>query len=147
MYNQAMSFGQVPFKRQAAVVPFRVQDGGRIEILLIRRKERPWGVPKGGVEPGRNLRDTALNEAAEEAGLHGELLEESLGEFMYPKQKEELLVSVYAMRVAQVDEHFMEEAFRERRWVTIEEAMDMVGRKELQPLIAKLGRIVGGGQS
>src|SRR5258705_12849079 len=142
MYNPVMSFGQVPFKRQAAAGPFRIGQNGRIEILLIRRKERPWGIPKGGVDPGRNLRDTALNEAAEEAGLHGELLAESLGEFMYRKQKGECLVTVYAMKVKEMDEHFLEEDFRERRWVTIEEAMDLVGRKELQPMIAKVGRMV-----
>jgi len=140
-----MSFGHVPFKRQAAAVPFRVLEDGRIEILLIRRKDKPWGVPKGGVDPGRTLRDTALNEAAEEAGLHGELLPEPLGEFMYQKQFVELLVSVYAMRVKEMDEHFLEEDIRERRWVGIEEAVGMVGRKELQPMIAKVGRMLGEG--
>jgi len=141
MYNRAMPFGQVPFKRQAAAVPFRILDDGRIEILLIRRKDKPWGVPKGGVDPGRTLRDTALNEAAEEAGLHGELLAESLGEFMYRKQKGELLVTVYAMRVKTMDEHFLEEDSRERGWVVIEEAISVVGRKELQPMIAKLAMV------
>ncbi len=146
MYNPAMSFGQVPFKRQAAAVPFRVLEDGRIEIMLIRRKDKPWGIPKGGVDPGRTLRDTALNEAAEEAGLHGELLEEPLGDFIYRKQKGELLVSVYAMRVTSMDEHWMEEGYRERNWVAIEEALNLIGRKEIQPMIAKLGRLVGGGQ-
>ena len=147
MYNRAMSFGQAPFTRQAAAVPFRVLDDGRIEIMLIRRKDKPWGIPKGGVDPGHTLRDTALNEAAEEAGLHGELLQEPLGEFMYRKQFGELLVSVYAMRVTSVDEHWMEEGCRERDWVPIERALGLIGRKEIQPMIAKLGRILGGQRS
>src|SRR3954462_3527637 len=117
-----MALGQVPFKRQAAAVPFRVLDDGRIEVMLIRRKDKPWGIPKGGVDVGRTLRDTALNEAAEEAGGHGEVLEDALGEFMYQKKKGECLVSVYAMRVTSIDEHFLEEDFRERKWVVIDEA-------------------------
>ena len=137
-----MSFGQVPFKRQAAAVPFRMLDDGRIEILLIRRKDQPWGIPKGGVDPGRNLRNTALNEAAEEAGLHGELLDEPLGEFMYKKQFGELLVTVYAIRVNKLDDYWLEQPYRERRWFGIEEALTLIGRKEIQPMIAKLGRIL-----
>ena len=137
-----MSFGQAPFKRQAAAVPFRVLDDGRIEILLIRRKDRPWGIPKGSVDPGRTLRNTALNEAAEEAGLHGELLDEQLGEFVYQKQFGELLVTVYAMRVTQIDEYWLEQPVRERCWFTIEQALSQVGRKDIQPMIAKLGRIL-----
>jgi phosphohistidine phosphatase len=138
-----MPIGDVPFKRQAAAIPFRIVDG-RIEILLIRRPGRPWGIPKGGVDPGRTLRDTALNEAAEEAGLHGELLPEPLGDFVYQKQFGQLLVSVYAMRVKQVDEHWLEEDFRERNWVPIEAALGLIGKKEIQPMIAKLGRLVEG---
>jgi phosphohistidine phosphatase len=137
-----MSFGYVPFKRQAAAVPFRILEDGRIEILLIRRKDRPWGIPKGNVDPGRNLRDTALNEAAEEAGLHGELLAEALGEFMYKKQFGELLVTVYAMRVSRLDDVWLEQPFRERCWFGIEEALGRIGRKEIQPMIAKLGRVL-----
>src|SRR4051812_27351020 len=103
---------QLPFKRQAAAVPYRILEDGRIEILLIRRKDRPWGIPKGGVDPGRTLRNTALNEAAEEAGIHGELLDEPLGDFVYHKQKGECLVTVYAMRVQSIDELWMEQDFR-----------------------------------
>src|SRR3954467_13822023 len=122
-----MSFGFVPFKRQAAAVPFRIVEDGRIEILLIRRQNKPWGIPKGGVDPGRTLRDTAMNEAAEEAGLHGELLEASLGEFMYKKQFGELLVPVYGMRVTKVEDYGLEQPVRERKWFGIEEALTVIG--------------------
>src|SRR5215208_2112018 len=135
-----MPLEQFPFKRQAAAVPFRVGDDGRVQILLIRRNDQPWGIPKGNVDPGRTLGDTALNEAAEEAGVHGELLDEPLGEFVYQKQKGQLLVMVYSLRVTQVDEYWLEQPMRERQWFSIEEALTLVGRKEVQPMIAKLGR-------
>jgi len=135
---------QLPFKRQAAAVPFRVGEDGRIEILLIRRRGQPWGLPKGGVEPGRTLRDTALNEAAEEAGLHGELLAEPLGDFVYNKQKGQCLVTVYGMRVSGIDEVWMEQDFRERNWFPLEQALTLIGRQQIQPMIAKLGRMLDG---
>jgi len=137
-----MALGQFPFKRQAAAVPFRVLEDGRIEIMLIRRRGRPWGIPKGSVDPGRTLRNTALNEAAEEAGLHGELLEQALGEFVYQKQYGELLVTVYAMKVMKLDDYWLEQPIRERQWFGIEEALTLVGRKGVQPMIAKLGRML-----
>jgi 8-oxo-dGTP pyrophosphatase MutT (NUDIX family) len=141
MYNMRMPLEQSTFKRQAAAIPFRVE-GGKAEILLIRRKGRPWGIPKGSIEPGHTPRECALNEAEEEAGLHGELLEEPLGEFVYEKQFGEMLVTVYAMRVTQADEQWQEQSFRERRWFGIEQALSQVGRRDLQPMIAKLGRIL-----
>ena len=137
-----MPFGQVPFKRQGAALPFRILEDGRIEVLLIRRQNRPWGIPKGGVDPGRTLRNTAMNEAAEEAGLHGELLEEPLGDFVYQKQRGECLVTVYGMRVTKMDDYWLEQPFRERKWFGIEEALTLIGRKEIQPMIAKLGRML-----
>jgi 8-oxo-dGTP pyrophosphatase MutT (NUDIX family) len=141
MYNKFMPLEQSTFKRQAAAIPFRVE-GGKAEILLIRRKGRPWGIPKGSIDPGHTPRETALNEAEEEAGLHGELLEEPLGEFVYEKQFGEMLVTVYAMRVTQADEQWQEQSFRERRWFGIEQALGQVGQRDLQPMIAKLGRIL-----
>src|SRR3982751_1315030 len=123
-----MQMERLPFKRQAAAVPYRILEDGRIEILLIRRSDKPWGIPKGNVDPGRTLRNTALNEAAEEAGLHGELLEQPLGEFVYEKQYGQLLVTVYAMRVESMDDVWMEQDFRQRSWFEVEQALSLVGR-------------------
>jgi uncharacterized protein len=137
-----MESGQLPFKRQAAAVPFRIGDDSGVEILLIRRHDQPWGIPKGDVDAGRTLRQAALNEAAEEAGIHGELLEQPLGDFVYHKKKGELLVTVYAMRVTRMDDQWLEQPIRERRWFGIEEALRQIGRKQIQPMISKLGRMV-----
>ena len=50
-----------------------VDPGGR--ILLIRRAdERIWGLPKGTVEPGETLEETAVREVREETGLQVRIL-------------------------------------------------------------------------
>src|SRR2546427_69008 len=50
-----------------------VDPGGR--ILLIRRAdERIWGLPKGTVEPGETLEETAVREVREETGLRVRIL-------------------------------------------------------------------------
>jgi 8-oxo-dGTP pyrophosphatase MutT (NUDIX family) len=144
LYNPRMASGVGQQERQAAAIPFR--DGaGKIEVLLIRRKDKPWGIPKGDIDIDRTARESALNEAREEAGVRGDLLDEPLGQFIYEKQNRSLLVDVFAMRVTKVDDRFLEEAIRERRWVPLEQALDLIGRREVQPLIAKLGRILKNG--
>ena len=58
---------------QAAVVAYR-RVGDAVEVCLIRRLTTTvWGIPKGLVDPGDTLEETALNEAWEEAGLKGRL--------------------------------------------------------------------------
>lgn len=56
-------------------VIFRAQ-GGRTDICLIARRSAGrrliWGLPKGHVEPGEHLLQTALREVREETGLRGE---------------------------------------------------------------------------
>ena len=65
---------------------------------------------------------------------------------MYEKQFGQLLVTVYAMRVSGMDEVWMEQDFRERRWFGVEQALSLIGRKQLEPLITKLARMLDGGR-
>jgi diadenosine hexaphosphate hydrolase (ATP-forming) len=60
---------------QAGGVVFR-RRSETIEILLVRSKKDPsiWVFPKGHVEPGESLQQTALRETREEAGVDGEPL-------------------------------------------------------------------------
>jgi len=46
---------------QAAVIPYRFDADGRIEVLLIRKAEKTkWGIPKGLIDPDMSMRDTWL---------------------------------------------------------------------------------------
>ena len=61
---------------------------------------------------------------------------------MYQKKKGELLVTVYGMRVTKMDEYWLEQPVRERCWFGIEEALTLIGRKEIQPMISKLAKLL-----
>ena len=52
-----------------------------VEVALIRAGKR-WGLPKGHVERGETVQETALREVAEETGLCGEIVAK-LGEITY----------------------------------------------------------------
>lgn len=54
----------------AGAVCWRELDDGRIEVLLVHRpSHRDVSLPKGKVEPGESLPETAVREVAEETGL------------------------------------------------------------------------------
>ena len=46
---------------------------GAVEVALIRVRNR-WGLPKGQVEEGEGLQETALREVREETGLEGKIV-------------------------------------------------------------------------
>ena len=61
-------------------VIFRRLSGGA-EVALIRVRDR-WGLPKGKVEEGEGLQETALREVREETGLEGKIVAK-LGDITY----------------------------------------------------------------
>ncbi|MBA3688232.1 MAG: NUDIX hydrolase [Chloroflexi bacterium] len=45
-------------------------EGGRVEIVLVRRRQPPlWALPKGTPNSGETLAETAIRETSEETGL------------------------------------------------------------------------------
>ena len=56
----------------AGAVLYTVIDGER-HYVLVREKNGSYGMPKGHVEPGETLAQTALREIREETGVHATL--------------------------------------------------------------------------
>jgi 8-oxo-dGTP pyrophosphatase MutT (NUDIX family) len=107
---------------QAAVIAYR-RLGEAVEICLIRRRDTlGWGIPKGLVDPGNTLEETALNEAWEEAGIGGRLIGEAIGRYRYEKWRTTFDVTVFLMEVHQVVDEWLESSVRERRWVSLDDA-------------------------
>ncbi|HWH25210.1 MAG TPA: NUDIX hydrolase [Pseudolysinimonas sp.] len=54
----------------AGAVCWRVTDDGEVEILVVfRTQHRDWSLPKGKLDPGETLPETAVREIEEETGL------------------------------------------------------------------------------
>lgn len=129
--------------QQAAAIPVR-RVRGQVQICLIRRKgARSWGIPKGLVEPGDTRKETALNEAWEEAGLSGQVVGKTIGTYKYVKLGRTLKVSVYLMEVVEQERTWEEAVFRERRWTALDDAVSLLERHPVSPLLPRaLRRIV-----
>ena len=104
---------------------------GQIQIALIRVRKR-WGLPKGHVETGERIEQTAVREVREETGLQGKV-EKKLGSISYTyrtkrKSGEPIRISKrvyffllkYLAGDVQGHDHEVDEA----RWFLIEEAID-----------------------
>jgi ADP-ribose pyrophosphatase YjhB (NUDIX family) len=126
-------------KQQAAVIPFR-GTRKKLEICLIRKKgvKKKWGIPKGFVDRGETLKEAALKEASEEAGLKGRLVGDPVGSYEYQKWGTTLDVTVYLMEVKEEEDDWDEANFRERRWASFQEAAELLERHPVQPLITRV---------
>lgn len=126
--------------QQAAAIPLR-RMRGELQVCLIRRKgSKSWGIPKGLVDPGETRKETALNEAWEEAGLSGVVVGDSLGRYTYQKWDTTLTVAVYLMQVISQEARWDEDVFRERRWTPFDDAVALLKRHPVHPLLRRARR-------
>lgn len=127
---------QVPqhFYRQSAVIPYR-HDRGSLEILLItsRRKKR-WVLPKGVVELDLDPATSAAKEALEEAGIEGDVSEDSVGTYQYEKWGGICSVEVFSMAV-ETTYNVWPESYRDRHWLDPVEAAERVNEPDLKKII------------
>lgn len=132
------------YYRQSGVIPFRgIADNLEVLIISTRKKKR-WGVPKGIHDPGLTAQESAGKEAYEEGGVLGEVYDELIGEYTYPKWGAHCHVKVYPMKVTrELPEHQWLESHRGRRWVPIEKAVEIVDNQAVADLIRGLPRFLG----
>ena len=121
---------------QSGVIPFRKYKGG-IEILLVTTRKGNWTIPKGIIEDNHTPQESALKESVEEAGVWGIVAETKTGSYKYKKWGGTCSVKVYTMEVTKVFPKWEEDHFRERLWVPLEKAEEMIKKKKLVKLIFK----------
>lgn len=127
------------YYRQSGVIPFRIT-GDDLEVLIIStRKRKRWGVPKGIHDPGLTAQESAGKEAYEEGGVLGKVHDELIGEYTYRKWGARCHVKVYPMEVTrELGEDQWLESHRGRRWVPIEQAVEIVDNEDVGDLIREL---------
>ncbi|HEX6212623.1 MAG TPA: NUDIX hydrolase [Methylomirabilota bacterium] len=131
-------------RQQSAAIPYRRIDG-EVEICLIRRKDTDvWGIPKGSVEEGDAPDRSALNEAREEAGLHGRIVGEPVGSYEYRKRGDVHVVAVFLMEVRKVSPDWDESWLRDRRWCSITEALTLLAAHPAAGLLRRAARRLTG---
>lgn len=118
--------------RQSAVLPLYQ---GQV-VLITTRKSGRWVIPKGVVELHLSPQESAREEAWEEAGLKGKVMDHLLGEYTYEKWGGTCHVKVYRMEVETLLDHWPEKGFRRRERVSPTEAVKRVYPPALAEIIA-----------
>ncbi len=127
---------------QAGAIPFRDQGPEREFCLITSARRGRWGFPKGIIEPHQTPIDAALQEAEEEAGVRGHIVEPVVGHYDYEKWHQTLRVQVFLLRVTETLRNWPEMSMRERRWCTGDEVLQLVDKPALLDIFsAALSRL------
>jgi len=138
-----LSKRQVVDFAQVAALPLLVGDDGVARVMLLTSREtKRWVIPKGWPMKGRKPHEAAAQEALEEAGVSGRAWKKPVGAYSYFKRRDSHFdicqVDVYLLRVEKQLKTWAEKDQREARWVTLEEAADLVQEPGLAALLRDL---------
>lgn len=129
---------------QYAALPYRLH-GRQIQIMLITsRRTRRWIIPKGWPMDGLKPQEAAAQEAAEEAGIVGQIADAPIGSYRYVKRlkgerAQAIQVIVFPFRVEDHIPTFKEQGQRVRAWFRYQEAARRIAEPSLQRLIRDFG--------
>ena len=130
---------------QSAVIPYRFE-GDQLQVLVVASsKQRHLVVPKGIQTPGMTAQTSAAKEALEEAGVLGDVGDESLGSYQYTKWGATVTCVVFPMHVTEViPEADWEERHRGREWLSAADAAERLKQPELRPMVLALAERLAG---
>ena len=126
-----------------------VRRDGIAEVCLIRPTgRRVWGLPKGGVEAGETLAQTAVREVAEETGLAG-VVDDALGTIDYSFYSREegsrihKTVHYYLMHATGGDTADHDHEVSEARWVRIRDALHLMTYPNEREMVRRAAESLG----
>lgn len=134
-------------RRQVAALPWRADAVAGLQILLVSSREtRRWVIPKGWPMKGKLDHQAAAQEAYEEAGLDGRIVDAPIGDYPYLKRLKSgaarpVTVDVYPMEVTGEHATWPEKGQRTLRWMPPIEAALAVQEPELRDLIARFAQV------
>ena len=130
----------------AGGVVFREGDEG-IEIVLVsRRSSGLFALPKGKVDPGEQVQQTAVREVREESGLEAEILEE-LGEVRYwftdeNRERVDKVVYFFLMRPTGGDMADHDHEFDDVGWYHLAEAERLLTHKNQLHILHRAAELI-----
>jgi len=129
--------------RQVAAIPFRLNEHGGIEVMLVTsRTTKRFIVPKGWPMKGKSGRKAATIEAQEEAGVLGKALKQPTGTYSYWKRLANRFVRVdvivYLLEVTEELADWQEAKRRQRAWLAPVDAAMLIDEPDLSTLVKTL---------
>lgn len=102
------------------------KEGGQKKIALVHRhKHDDWSLPKGKVDKGETWKKTALREVLEETGFEAKI-KKYAGSISYLLDGKPKVVLFWHMKIKSEKKAKMNGEVDEVRWVTVEEAEELL---------------------
>lgn len=121
------------------VVWRRVDDA--IQILMIQDRLGRWTIPKGHVEPGEKIEQTAVREVTEETGLTDLVLGEKLDKlhFFYRKEGKLIFMTTYVFLMEAIGDSDAlvpedSEGIADAKWFPQEQALRLIEYRDTERL-------------
>ena len=130
-------------RKQVAALPVRLDDGGRLRVLLITsRGTGRFVIPKGWPMKGRKDHQAAAIEAQEEAGIVGRVHKKPVGAYSYWKRRvdrfEYCRVRVFLLKFRHQLPDWREKGQRRGAWLRLEDALGLVDEPGLLAILRDL---------
>jgi 8-oxo-dGTP pyrophosphatase MutT (NUDIX family) len=130
--------------RQFGAIPYMVVENRTLLLIITSRGRGRWIFPKGSAIEGLQPWEVAAREAYEEAGVEGTMETVPLGVYRDMKSagvlRKPLEVELYPLRLSRELETWREQGARQRRWVTVPEAKQLLANPQLGELAVLLDR-------
>ena len=109
-------------------------------VVVHRPKYDDWSLPKGKLDPGEGWEDAAVREVEEETGVRARIVGELDPAAYLDRKGRQKLVRWYRMTVdGDLREFVPNDEVDELRWLTPEEALDLVSYDHDRALLGTLG--------
>lgn len=125
----------------AGGVVFRTTETG-LEFLLIQDLKKRWSIPKGHVESGETLEQTAIREIGEETGLKQLKIHDKLDKvhFFYRREGKLIYMTTFIFLIESTDHDETlvlenSEGIIGVKWFTAEQSMLVMEYKDLKNLL------------
>ncbi len=121
--------------RAAGGVLFRSSRRGRDKVAVVYREARgDWTFPKGKLDEGESFEEAALREVVEETGITAKI-RRFIGSTNYTHRKGRPKIVAYYLMESISGEFTPNEEVDELRWVTLDEAFELLTWDRDQELI------------
>jgi 8-oxo-dGTP pyrophosphatase MutT (NUDIX family) len=135
---------QRPKRQQVAALCYRGDGAGKEVLLITSRGTGRWIIPKGWPIRGKNGPQSAMQEAWEEAGVReGTTDADAIGSYTYDKVQDTgwsipVETMVYPVEVEAMEAEFPEVSERELKWVSPDDAANLVQEPELKSILRNI---------
>ncbi len=115
------------FERSCGAVVYRIIHDELRFLLIKNKRSAHWGFPKGHVEPGETLEQTAIREVLEETGIHIRILPDFSYKSEYTIQgKVEKSVVIFLAGTKDVQTIIQREEIDDYIWLAYDRAVEML---------------------